>query len=452
MIKNEYLENYLTNPKNLSEFDKEMLSHDDNRLINLQRPLSQRGIIRLPKNIFKKFTEDIITNEKVNKLLYSGNAKKESAFNNKQSNFVAKATKFYYKRDPFSSRLKSSQNLFFKKKKAEMYEIIKKNILEAKKIKKKKKKKLEKKNKSFEKKNGQENKIQQELFFKRENDIKIQGYKRAVETCLDKSCLNKKFKIPDISLNMNNPFSRLYNNVILDPLNITSKRKEEKKTETTNYNNIGYIKIEKIRINNNKKKYFNLSPNRKRINRYHSYNNIGGKNKYEKYHLKKVLTGYDGKEFAKEISFKDITKCIKKISGGPKVKQKLYNKLIKRTMIEKKMNVFDKKFDVNTYRDKDNNSFLNIAVKRNNEKFVKYFLDKKYKPNEQNKEGNTAMHLSMIRKNRKIIKLLLDKKGDITIKNKEGLTPYDLANKELRKEFKMENILVIKKPSNYYYL
>ena len=214
MIKNEYLENYLTNPKNLSEFDKEMLSHDENRLINLQRPLSQRGIVRLPKNIFKKFTEDIIKNDKVNKLLYSGNAKKESIFNNKQSNFVEKATKFYYKRDSFSSRLKSSQNLFFKKKKAEMYEIIKKNILEAKKIKSEKKKKLEKKNKSFEKKNGKENIIQQELYFKRENDIKIQGYKRAVETCLDKSCLNKKFKIPDISLNMNNPFSRLYNNVI----------------------------------------------------------------------------------------------------------------------------------------------------------------------------------------------------------------------------------------------
>ena len=71
MIKNEYLETYLVNPKNLSEFEKELLSHDDNRLINMQRPLSQRSIIRLPKKIFKKFAEDIMTNEKVNKLLYS---------------------------------------------------------------------------------------------------------------------------------------------------------------------------------------------------------------------------------------------------------------------------------------------------------------------------------------------------------------------------------------------
>lgn len=452
MIKNEYLETYLVNPKNLSEFEKELLSHDDNRLINLQRPLSQRSIIRLPKKIFKKFAEDIMTNEKVNKLLYSGIAKKVSAFNNRQSNFVAKATKFYFKRDPFSSRLKNSQNLFFKKKKAEMYEIIKKNILETKKIKNDKKEKLEKKNKSFEKKNERENIIQQELFFKRENDIKIQGYKRAVETCLDKSCSNDKFKIPNISLNINDPFSRLYNNVILSPSNIASKRKEEKKTETTNYINIGYIKIEKIKLNNNKEKYFNLSEKRKRINRFYSSNNIGGNNKFEKYHLKKVLTGYEGKEFSKKISFMDITRCIKKISGGPKIKNKFYNKLIKQAKIEKKLNIVEKNFDINSYRDKDNNSFLNIAVKRNNEKFVKYFLDKKYQPNEQNIDGNTAMHLSMLKKNRRIIKLLLDKKGDITIRNKEGLTPYDLADKDLRKEFKMENILVLKKPSNYYYL
>ena len=115
------------------------------------------------------------------------------------------------------------------------------------------------------------------------------------------------------------------------------------------------------------------------------------------------------------------------------------------------MNFIEKKFDVNSYRDKDQNSFLNIAVERDNEKFVKYFLNKNYNPNEQNKEGNTAMHLSMKNKNRKIIKLLLDKNGDITIKNKEGMTSYDLADKDIRKEFKMENILVLKKPGKYYY-
>ena len=93
----------------------------------------------------------------------------------------------------------------------------------------------------------------------------------------------------------------------------------------------------------------------------------------------------------------------------------------------------------------------NIAVDRNNEKFVRYLLNKNYTPNEQNREGNTAMHLSMKRKNRNIIKLLVDNDGDITIKNKEGMTSYDLADKDIRKEFKMENILLFKKPWKFNY-
>ena len=451
MLKNEYLENYLTSRKNISEFDKEMFKHDENRLINLQRPLSQRGIIRLPKKMFKKFLNDFINNEEVNKLLYSGNAKKESQFNNKQTEIVQKATKIALKRNSFSLNAKNSQNLFFKKKKAEMYEIIKKNILESKNQKREKKLKLEKKNKSFEKSSKKESEMKAELFFKKENEVKIQGFKRAVETCLDKSCSNDKFKIPDISFNINNVFCRLYKNEILDPINLTTRKSEIKKTETTNYNNVVYRKIGKIKINGYSNKYLKFLNNRKNMNRYYSYNNLGINNIFEKYKVKKILTGYDGKEFARKTDFRDITKCIKYISGGPKTKRKIYNKIIKRTILEKKLNLIEKKFDINSYRDSNKNSFLNIAVDRNNEKFVKYFLDKNYNPNEQNKDGNTAMHLSMKAKNRKIIKLLLDKKADITIKNKEGMTSYDLADKDLRKEFKMENILVLKNPSKYYY-
>ena len=290
-----------------------------------------------------------------------------------------------------------------------------------------------------------------ELFFKKENEVKIQGFKRAVETCLDKSCSNDKFKIPDISFNINNVFCRLYKNEILDPINLTTRKSEIKKTETTNYNNVVYRKIGKIKINGYSNKYLKFLNNRKNMNRYYSYNNLGINNIFEKYKVKKILTGYDGKEFARKTDFRDITKCIKYISGGPKTKRKIYNKIIKRTILEKKLNLIEKKFDINSYRDSNKNSFLNIAVDRNNEKFVKYFLDKNYNPNEQNKDGNTAMHLSMKAKNRKIIKLLLDKKADITIKNKEGMTSYDLADKDLRKEFKMENILVLKNPSKYYY-
>ena len=451
MIKNDYLETFLTNHKVLSESNKEMYSHDEKRLLNLQRPLSQRGIVRLPKNLFKNFLDDIMRNKEVNELLYSGNAEKELSFNERQRNFVEKATKFTFKRSAFSST-KNSQNLLFKKKKAEMFEIIKKNIQDSKKNKKEKQIKLEKKNKSFEKRTEKESKRQTELYFKRENDIKIKGYKRAMESCLDKSCSNSKFKIPDISLNINNVFSRLYKNIILEPFNLTTKKNEDKKTETTNFiNNMGFKKITKVKIIKNSKQYFPTSKDNKMINRYNSYNNIGAKNRFDKYKIKKILEGYNGKEFSRKENFIDKTKCIKRISGGPKEKRKLYNKLIKRAIIQKKLNLIEKKFNVNSYRDRYKNSFLNIAVDRNNEKFVRYLLNKNYTPNEQNREGNTALHLSMKRKNRNIIKLLLDNDGDITIKNKEGMTSYDLADKDIRKEFKMENILLFKKPWKFNY-
>ena len=451
MIKNDYLETFLTNHKVLSESNKEMYSHDEKRLLNLQRPLSQRGIVRLPKNLFKNFLDDIMRNKEVNELLYSGNAEKELSFNERQRNFEEKATKFTFKRSAFSSS-KNSQNLLFKKKKAEMFEIIKKNIQDSKKNKKERQIKLEKKNKSFEKRTEKESKRQTELYFKRENDIKIKGYKRAMESCLDKSCSNNKFKIPDISLNINNVFSRLYKNVILEPFNLTTRKNEDKKTETTNFiNNMGFKKITKVKIIKNSKQYFPTSKDNKMINRYNSYNNIGAKNRFDKYKIKKILEGYNGKEFSRKENFIDKTKCIKRISGGPKEKRKLYNKLIKRAIIQKKLNLIEKKFNVNSYRDRYKNSFLNIAVDRNNEKFVRYLLNKNYTPNEQNREGNTAMHLSMKRKNRNIIKLLLDNDGDITIKNKEGMTSYDLADKDIRKEFKMENILLFKKPWKFNY-
>ena len=343
MIKNDYLETFLTNHKVLSESNKEMYSHDEKRLLNLQRPLSQRGIVRLPKNLFKNFLDDIMRNKEVNELLYSGNAEKELSFNERQRNFVEKATKFTFKRSAFSST-KNSQNLLFKKKKAEMFEIIKKNIQDSKKNKKERQIKLEKKNKSFEKRTEKESKRQTELYFKRENDIKIKGYKRAMESCLDKSCSNNKFKIPDISLNINNVFSRLYKNVILEPFNLTTRKNEDKKTETTNFiNNMGFKKITKVKIIKNSKQYFPTSKDNKMINRYNSYNNIGAKNRFDKYKIKKILEGYNGKEFSRKENFIDKTKCIKRISGGPKEKRKLYNKLIKRAIIQKKLNLIEKK-------------------------------------------------------------------------------------------------------------
>ena len=112
MIKNEYLSTYLSNPRHIYDIENEKFSHDDNRLLYLQRPLSERDIIKLPKKKFKKFLKDIIRNTDVNKLLYSSNAKKELLFNIKQVEFVNKATKFYFLSVSFFQKINFSFLIF----------------------------------------------------------------------------------------------------------------------------------------------------------------------------------------------------------------------------------------------------------------------------------------------------------------------------------------------------
>ena len=60
---------------------------------------------------------------------------------------------------------------------------------------------------------------------------------------------------------------------------------------------------------------------------------------------------------------------------------------------------------------------MHLAVKENNEEFVKYFLKKNYNPNEQNIYGDTPLHYAVEVKNKQIIKLLIEDGGDLPLKN-----------------------------------
>ena len=171
-----------------------------------------------------------------------------------------------------------------------------------------------------------------------------------------------------------------------------------------------------------------------------------------KFNIKKILDGSDGKEFSIKSNISICHKCWSKNSGGPKIKKKFYNKILKKVLdMKNSQNEADDIINVNSYRDEDKNNSLIIAVKRNNERFVQYFLDKKYNPNVQNKYGNTALHFAMKNNNEEIIKLLLSNGAKINIKNRKGFTPYDLASKEIRKEFKLDNLMMTNSPKKYYY-
>ena len=492
MLRNSYLESYQTQRKKISEFEKEMLAHDENHLLNLQRPLSERGISKLPNAILQSFIDDIMCNKNINKLLYSSNANKELLFYLKQKNFILKNTNVTVKRNPLSSKkkIRPCESVFLKKKKAAMFQIIKENISSFKDNKNHSMKLLKKKNYAFHKKQINTNKLFTELFFKPVNDIRLEGYKKAVEECLNKSEQNDNFPLPDISFNINDVYSRLYHNAILSPIKIKKKKEEDDgRTKTTNYedknmninsssylngnndennfetsnNNYNnksmlYKKINKTKINHSHAKERNssifnkkINHNNNAINSYNSYYTSNKKN-MPMFNLKKILNGNEGKEFSIKPSISIYQKCWSKNSGGPKINKKFYKKIFKKFLDTNSsyLNDTNEIIDVNSYRDKDKNSNLNIAVKRNNDKFVQYFLDKKYDPNEQNKNGDTSLHLSMKNNNIEIIKLLMDKGADISIKNNKGITPYDLASKEIKNTFKMDNIMMLKRPKKYY--
>ena len=492
MLRNSYLEPYKTKRKKISEFEKEMLAHDENHLLNLERPLSTRDIGKLPNNILQTFIDDIMCNKKINQLLYSSNANKELLFYLKQKNFLLKNTNAYIKRNPFISpkNRRPCESVFLKKKKAAMFQIIKENISEFKNNKSHSMKVLTKKNNSFHKKQINMNEFLTKLFFKPVNDIRLEGYKKAVEKCLNKSEKKENFIFPDISFNINDVYSRLYHNAI-KPVKLNEKKKEnqeqsEKSTYYFNNKNISntniinkeinfdssnninnsnsninnskslyYKKISKTKIGHSHRPHSSLfnkkNSNKNVINDYNTYY-TNNKKKMPVFNLKKILDGSDGKEFSIKSNISIYQRCWSKNSGGPKIKKKFLKKIFNKILDEN--NSFSETNDIiniNSYRDEDNNSNLIISTKRNNVKFVQYFLNKKYDPNEKNKYGNTALHFAMKNDNKEIIKLLLDNGADISIKNKKGITPYDLASKDIKKLFKLDNIMLLKEPKKYYY-
>ena len=485
MLRNSFLENYEGNKKNISEFEKVALAHDENHILNLERPISINGIKKLPNDNLHKFIDDVMCNNKMNNLLYSSTAKNVLRFYLKQKKSLLKANNKIDDSNPFlfHKNKRPIESLFLKKQKSMMLEEIKSNLTEFKINQNKSMQLLTNKNNKFFKSQENSQKILKHLFYKPVNDIRLKDYRRAFKSCMNKSKEDMNFNLPDVSFKMNDVYSRLYYNAILSPDNIIPRCNSSmicertkknsfggiKKTSFLDKNNCTAINNEKISTisNNNIKKRMSLNSteksiifNKKKISTSISVNNNSDiKYRYiPKFHLKRVLKGYEGKEFSIKKNKKNYSICLRHNSCGPVIKKspkKTNNEINNNSSInfnvyndncEKEDYDYDTEknliIDVNFFRDKENRTNLHIAVLKNSPKFVKYFLSKNYDPNAKNKFGNTPLHLAMSKKNKTIIKLLLDSGADTSIKNNNGVTPYDLASKDIQDEFKLETPLL----------
>lgn len=422
MLRNSFLNRYKVRIHNGIEYEDNFTNRDDNDNIYTNRPIGEKEIKKLPDSKLSSFVEDLMTNRKSTSILYSTNANKEILRYLHSNEVLGKNSTT--QRGGSSLSTNSNAEEISDSKKIREYRFNSSNIKEH--IKNFKANRMAKFNALTKKNLIFYDEIKQQINSRDYssqvvNSLRLTNYNRSLQRC--KSIFENKpnFKLPNVGLEIDNVFSRLYNNVVQS--NQTKGEIEAKKRSLhssqsfTGKNN-----------NNNNEKLFNL---------------------------KKVIESSNGKEFTIKITNKIFNKCFSKHSGGPLYRLDLfYNKKCRYNSNANAVNSDDNEHyncnDINKLayqekpllslsntKDRNGNSYLHDAVLENSYAFVKFYLGKKLSPNEQNASGNTPLHFAMKINNNKIIKLLLEHKADITIKNIYNETPYDLASNESKKSLRL---------------
>ena len=487
MLRNSYFEHYKDMIKKQTQIEKENSLYNPglNNIIYSQRPMSTYRIKKLPPKILPIFIDDVMCDNGVNTLLYSSNAHKEIYYYIKQKKSLLN-----------SSLSKNSLNSLFKKKKvlsplgkimAERSNLQVLNSLKSKidifnNSRNEYMEKLRNKQELFLKcQPSIDNKLKK-LYYKPINEIRLQGYQRAFKQCLQRAKSDQNFDLPNINLDMNDVYSRLFRNAILNPNLLRTKNSQEKKEkEQQNVNNNNNDESKNADKGNktaknirHKKISINAGSHRTKNKNYFYYK------KLPTFNLVNIINSSKGKEFNIRITPRIRKRCWSALSGGPKSNSESgielnnkdknednkneeeidYKELREKNIFNinksrKKNNInniilyntllLDKKgrgselINVKNYRDINFNTNLHIAVKSNSIKLIKYFLEKKISPNEVNKEGQTPLHLAVKSGKIEIIELLMDNGADKSIKDNKGKKPFDYATKEIIHYFKFEN-------------
>ena len=437
MLRNNYILKYNSgNNSSIISKDDSKAEHNDNRKLYLERPLEPAQIKIIKNQKIFSFVDNIMCNKKINNLLYSTNAKSIASYYIKQKKFLLKQ---------HATGQISSDNLFRKKtmtlneriKKEAILEDIKDNIEIYRKNRKRYMTQIVEKDDLFIKSQPKVDKKLKKISSKSVNEIILQGYKRAFDKCLKDSLTKKNFEI--IKLNTNDVYGRLYNNY---------------SSTIYSYNTIFNKNKNKNDFYPNKK----ISRNIRKIHMQESDMNISAPKRTVNYTIKSNISNSGMNQFSSTISKRQMRRCCSMISGGPKkirIKKKINSfKENLRKKFNHKILSFKKNGDKNdlslfytmvvgdpfmkknkilnkNYRDKNNNSSLQIAVKQNSVYLTKYFLDKKNKNiNSRNNKGQTALHIACSNRNEDIINLLVKNGANTTTKDLYGYKPYDYLNSD----------------------
>ena len=460
MIRNNYILPYEAS-KNSSKIlpsEEKFISHGENYKLYLERPLELSHIKKIKEYKIYKFIDNVMCDKNINNLLFSSNAKKIASLYLKQKKFLLR------QHAPLQIE---DDNLFRKKvisfpekiKRENIMENIKSNIEKFRKNRKKILTQMIEKNDEFLNSQPNVDKKLEILETKAINEIRLKGYKKAFDKCLNLSLTRNNFEM--VNLNTNDVFGRLYNN---KALRISYKMKKNNSADKINTSKESSSRKDPLSFKNMIKKY----KIQKKNNENNSEINVNQhyKKRIVKFKLNSNLTKdeHNLKQFNKRITKNMIKRCWSAISSGPKIKpkQKIKNDKLKE-IYKKKYNYkilstkrngdindislyntmivndpFLKKCRIKNenYRDKNNNSTLHISVSNNSIKMVKYFLGKKVKNvNVKNNKGKTALHLACTTGNEDIINLLLKNGADINATDSQGNKPFDLISTDRSKNY-----------------
>ena len=458
MIRNNYILPYEAS-KNSSKIlpsEEKFISHGENYKLYLERPLELSHIKKIKEYKIYKFIDNVMCDKNINNLLFSSNAKKIASFYLKQKKFLLR------QHAPLQIE---DDNLFRKKvisfpekiKRENIMENIKSNIEKFRKNRKKILTQMIEKNEEFLNSQPNVDKKLEILETKAINEIRLKGYKKAFDKCLNLSLTRNNFEM--VNLNTNDVFGRLYKN---KALRISYKMKKNNSADKINTSKESSSRKDPLSFKNMIKKYKiqkNNNENNSEINVNQHY-----KKRIVKFKLNSNLTKdeHNLKQFNKRITKNMIKRCWSAISSGPKIKPKqkikndklkeIYKKKYNYKILSNKKNgdindislyntmivddPFLKKCKIKNenYRDKNNNSSLHISVSNNSMKMVKYFLGKKIKNvNVKNDKGKTALHLACTTGNEDMINLLLKNGADVNVLDDQGNKPFDLISTERSK-------------------
>ena len=245
---------------------------------------------------------------------------------------------------------------------------------------------------------------------------------------------DSKVDLPNIKLNINNVYSRLYHNEVL-------LQSEENKTNKMN-NKIKRRNLSLQLYNTN----YNSTINNNKIN--NTLNSHLSPNPKIKFKLKNALKSTNGKEFTIKINDEMIKKCFSKYSGGPELIKYLKEQLRHEENKDDESQLREDQVNFYNIITEEGNSFLHIATMENLPELVKYFTDKGANLNIQNFNGDTPLHIAARENFDACTLILLQGNAKLDIVNHQGEIPFDYFDNVKKKEFGLEKVVIVREKKN----